>query len=349
MAGGVRYDCRFYLGDRPCGFAEACEGCPHYAPVGSRILIVKLAAAGDVLRATSVLPPLKRKYPDSHVTWIADQAALPLIALNPHIDRAMPFGFETWLRVSSEAFDLAVGLDKEPRAGALLRSIRADTALGFGLSRWGTIEPLNDGAHYDLALGLSDAMKFGANTKTYPEIFCEIAELDYRGEPYELVLPDASIEYARRFLSDLEPREPLVGLNVGSGSVFANKAWTAEGFAALAGIVAGRMGGTALVLGGAADRGSAGQGGRGRRGPPRAHGVLRRRRVARRPGHGGHDGDARRHRARRTGGRRIRSDGSPGDRLLRTGEESGLRSRVRPVLSEGLRLESVVHGPDRGR
>jgi ADP-heptose:LPS heptosyltransferase len=254
MPGRISYDCRFYLGDRPCGLAPECEGCAEYAPQGTRIVVVKLAAAGDVLRATSILPPLKRKHPESHVTWVADEAALPLIASNPSIDRAMPFGFETWLRLSVESFDVAIGLDKEPRAGALMRSIRARESLGFALSKWGTIEPLNDGALYDLALGLSDEMKFNVNTKTYPEIFCAIAELTYRGEPYELVLPDSAIEYARRFLSDLSPREPLVGLNVGSGSVFANKAWTPRGFADLARIVAERLGGTALVLGGAEDR-----------------------------------------------------------------------------------------------
>jgi heptosyltransferase-2 len=222
--------------------------------MGTRVLVVKLAAAGDVLRATSILPPLKRKYPESHVTWVADEAALPLLAGNPFIDRAMPFGFETWLRLSAESFGVAIGLDKEPRAGALVRSIRADEVLGFALSRWGTIEPLSDGALYDLALGLSDEMKFHENAKTYPEIFCEVAELDYRGDPYELVLTDASIGHARRFLEGIAPGEPLIGLNVGSGDVFANKSWTPEGFAELARIVAGEMGGTALVLGGGADR-----------------------------------------------------------------------------------------------
>lgn len=254
MLGTARYDCRFYLGDRPCGLAAECEGCPHYAFQGTRIVVVKLAAAGDVLRATSILPALKRRHPESHVTWVADAAALPLIALNPLIDRAMPFGFETWLRLSAEAFDLAVCLDKEPRAGALMRSLRATEARGFALSEWGTIEPLNDGALYDLALGLSDDMKFNVNDKVYPEIFCEIAELDYDHDPYELTLPDSSIEYARRFLTELGPREPLIGLNVGSGGVFANKSWTVDGFAGLARVVVDRLGGTALVLGGSADR-----------------------------------------------------------------------------------------------
>jgi heptosyltransferase-2 len=222
--------------------------------MGTRILVIKLAAAGDVLRATAVLPPLRRKYPESHITWVADEPALPLVAGNPFIDRAMAFGFDTWLVLSSSSFDVAISLDKEPRAGAFLTSMTAKTRLGFGLTEWGTTEPLNEGAWYDLELGLSNERKFHGNSETYSAIVCRAAEVEYEGEPYTLALPDSSIEYARRFLAGLGAPEPLVGLNMGAGGVFANKAWPAEAFGRLARAVSERLGGTALVLGGPADR-----------------------------------------------------------------------------------------------
>ncbi|MFH1502984.1 MAG: glycosyltransferase family 9 protein [Candidatus Eisenbacteria bacterium] len=250
----VKLDCRFFLGDRPCVQGGPCAGCGHYSPMGARILVIKLAAAGDVLRATSVLPPLKRKYPDSHVTWVADAGALPLVEGNPYVDRALPMTFESWLVVSRESFDVGLCLDKEPRAAALLASVDAASRIGFGLSRWGTIEPLNEGARYDFALGLSNEMKFRENEKTCPEIFCEIAELPYAGDPYSLFLSEDSVRRARAWLETLGPSEPLVGLNVGAGGVFANKAWTARGYAELARRIAGELGGTAVVLGGPDDR-----------------------------------------------------------------------------------------------
>jgi ADP-heptose:LPS heptosyltransferase len=254
MEGSVKLDCRFYLGDRPCRHHADCAACDHYVPMGRRVVVIKLAAAGDVLRATAILPPLKKKFDSSHVTWVADATALPLLEGNPFVDRAMPMGFETWLVLSREKFDLAVCLDKEPRAAALLMSVDADTRLGFGLSRWGTIEALNEGARYDLMLGLSDDMKFCHNEKTYPEIFCDIAEVDHEGEPYVLTLPESSIARAQAFIERLGVSQPLVGLNVGAGGVFANKAWTPEGHARLACLVANELGGTALVLGGPDDR-----------------------------------------------------------------------------------------------
>jgi heptosyltransferase-2 len=69
-----------------------------------------------------------------------------------------------------------------------------------------------------------------------------------------LGLPERSIDYADRFFAGLSFSEPLVGLNVGAGAVFANKAWTPAGYAELAGAVRERLGGTAIVLGGKDDR-----------------------------------------------------------------------------------------------
>jgi ADP-heptose:LPS heptosyltransferase len=253
MADLARYDCRYFLGDRPCRYGRLCDGCDEYSRVGTRILVIKLAAAGDVLRATAVLPPLKRKYSDSQITWVADASALPLVRGNQLIDRALPMSFETWARLMIERFDVALSLDKEERAAALLTAVDASEKLGFGLTKWGTIEPVSPGAVYDFRLGLSNDLKFRENKKTYPEIFCEIAGVEYAGDPYSLALPDDSIARARSFLTRIGPAEPLVGLNVGAGGVFANKAWTVEGFAALARRVTGELGGTALVLGGPDD------------------------------------------------------------------------------------------------
>lgn len=252
----TRLDCRLYLGDRPCRWERRCDGCEHYSPMGMRIAIIKLAAAGDVLRTTAVLAPLKRKYPESHVTWVTDEEALPLLSTNPAIDRAMPCSPETWLVLGSEHFDTAICLDKEPRAAALLGMLDAEKRLGFGLSAWGTVEALNEGALYDLSLGLDNDLKFNVNRKSYSEIACGIAEVPYEADPHILVLPESSRGHARDFLASagLDGMEPLVGLNVGAGDVFANKAWTVEGFASLARMVVERLGGKCILLGGPGER-----------------------------------------------------------------------------------------------
>ncbi len=42
---------------------------------------------GNVLVTTSLLPAIKRKYPESTVTWITLKNAAPLLQENPLIDR----------------------------------------------------------------------------------------------------------------------------------------------------------------------------------------------------------------------------------------------------------------------
>ena len=62
----IAWDCRFFLGDRPCVWHKLsgvlCT-CEHYEPVEERLLLVKLDAMGDVLRSTALLPPLAEVHP----------------------------------------------------------------------------------------------------------------------------------------------------------------------------------------------------------------------------------------------------------------------------------------------
>ena len=85
----VALDCRYYIGDRPCIFVRECTGCPHYSPQGTRILIIKTGALGDVLRTTILLGGIKRAYPESHITWITAPAAVPLVP-GSLVDRIWP-------------------------------------------------------------------------------------------------------------------------------------------------------------------------------------------------------------------------------------------------------------------
>jgi ADP-heptose:LPS heptosyltransferase len=230
-----RLDCRYFLGDRPCRFKRICEGCDRYEPRGKRILIVKLAAIGDVLRTTPLLTGLKRAYPQSHITWVVDKEASPLLKNNPLIDRLLLFDFASALPLEVESFDLVVGLEKEPRGAALVSRVRAAEKKGFGLGPEGSLYPLNRASEYAFFLGLSDELKFYRNQKTYPELIYEVAELDYRKDEYLLFLSPEDTAFADGFFqkAGLKKGEVVIGLNTGAGGVFANKAWTVEGYGRL--------------------------------------------------------------------------------------------------------------------
>jgi ADP-heptose:LPS heptosyltransferase len=251
-----RLDCRYFLGDRPCRFKRVCEGCAEYSPMGKRILIVKLAAIGDVLRTTPLLSGLKRVYPRSQITWVADREALPLLKHNPLIDRLLPFDFAALLPLEFESFDLIVGLEKEPRGAALTMKIRAAEKRGFGLGETGNVFPLNQASEYAFLLGLSDDLKFFRNQKTYPELISEIAEIEYRRDEYLLFVGEEDAAFAGRFAkkAGLKKGETVIGLNTGAGDVFANKAWTLEGYVELIRALRKRPRTRLLLLGGPRER-----------------------------------------------------------------------------------------------
>jgi ADP-heptose:LPS heptosyltransferase len=251
-----RLDCRYFIGDRPCKFKRVCEGCEQYDPMGRRILIVKLAAIGDVLRTTPLLAGLKRAYPRSHITWVVDREALPLLKNNPYIDRLLPFDFASLLPLEAETFDLVVGLEKEPRGAAIVSRVKAKEKKGFALGPEGNPFPLSRSGEYAFFLGLSDELKFHRNKKTYPELIFEIAELDYRGDEYLFFLSPEDEAWAERFAKKarLKKSDRVIGLNTGAGAVFANKAWTEEGFLELIGKLKKEPRTEILLLGGPAER-----------------------------------------------------------------------------------------------
>ncbi len=250
------YDCRHFLGYKPCIFRRPCDGCPSYSPFGKRILIIKLAATGDVLRTTPLLRGLRAAYPDCHVSWLTDPDAVPMLDGIREIDRLMPYGCETILQLRHETFDQVCCFDKDPKATALAMEVQAQERIGFGMSQHGNAMPLNPNSEYAFSLGIDDTLKFRVNRKTYQEMVFECAGLPYP-EPQEYLLPDLSSEIARgrEHLDRLgiRPGDVTVGLNTGAADLFATKKWTEEGYAGLADLLAERVGARVLLLGGPAE------------------------------------------------------------------------------------------------
>lgn len=251
----LRLDCRHYLGDRPCR-AKVQGVCPadcgHYAPMGHRILIIKLGALGDVIRTAALLPGLKEQWPESHITWVSRPSGVRALSNHPLIDRLLPMGGETLCHVEFERFDLCLSLDKEPGPTALAMRVDAPDKRGIGLSAFGTTYPLNpECAHY-FELGLDDRLKFQENTKSYQQLLYESLGLAYAGQRYTLHPSPGDRARANALweLWGVGVDEVVVGLNTGAGRVFANKSWPPEKFIELARALVARVGWRVALLGG---------------------------------------------------------------------------------------------------
>ncbi|MFH1338766.1 MAG: glycosyltransferase family 9 protein [Candidatus Omnitrophota bacterium] len=249
----ARLDCRYFRGDRPCSYNTSCSACPDYQPQGKKILIIKLAATGDVLRTTPVLRGIKRKYPRSFITWITEREAVDLLKDNNYIDRLLVYGLPDVERLKVERFDVLICLDKEIEAIVLANQVKAKKKFGFGFDpRTGNAVPFNRESGYAWELGLSDELKFKKNEKSYPQIIFEMAKLRYDNDEYILNISETDRIYAQDLLNrtGVPGTSPIVGLNTGAGSRFANKAWTERGFAELIRLIRADTDASVFLLGG---------------------------------------------------------------------------------------------------
>jgi heptosyltransferase-2 len=218
-------DCRLFTGYKPCVPYKLCEGCQDRIPMGARILLVNLDALGTVLATTAQLPAIKRRYPNSHITWITRKNALPLLENNPYIDHLVEWNDENRMILLQQKFELALNADKSRPAAAFMNLVNAEIKRGFGLNENGAIMPLNAGAEYGFRLGVDDHFKFRVNKRTGNDILAEAWEIEHRRDEYVLQLTAVELAECERWRKELGLDEaPLViGVNTGCSELFALK------------------------------------------------------------------------------------------------------------------------------
>lgn len=226
---GYKFDCRLFTGYKPCIHKRPCDGCDQYQPVKQRLAIVSLEALGAVLRSTCLLPPLKRKYPDSHITWITYKSASNLLKHNPYIDRVIELDGNTSHLVQYLKFDAVFAVDKSIEAGSLAQTLNAKERFGFGLNTDGVIVPLNPEASYQYDVGLSDELKFFINEKPETQQITESMNLEWKRDPYILEkTPDEEAIVKQRRAELLQGKKGVIGYNTGCSLLFPYKKFTVE-------------------------------------------------------------------------------------------------------------------------
>ncbi len=251
----IHRDCRYYRGDRPCVFHKTegvvCRDCSHYSPIGEKILVIKLEAAGDVLRTTSILPGLKERFPAGYLTWITRRSSLPLFRHNPLVDRVLPLQPAGLAAVLSESFDLAINLDNSPVSASLQALIRAGEKKGYTLDSSGRVAPCGPEAEAWLEMAVFDGVK-KANRKTCQTLIREIVGLPPPDGEIILNLGPEELAWGERFAREqgLGEGELRIGFNTGGGRRWRYKRWSREATLALARLCCERLGARLLLYGG---------------------------------------------------------------------------------------------------
>lgn len=235
------FDCRHFRGDKPCAYCggRRCgpltgekAGCGRYEPIQHRTLIIKLGALGDVVRTTTLLPALHRKYPGTTISWVTQPGAIPLVQ-NELVWKTLPWNLDTVLWAETATWDLVICLDKEEGPTSLATRVRAVVRHGYGRNADGLLMPLSPSSEHLFLLGIDDDMKFRRNTLSYPRLIADACGLEWAPNPYVLQLSQAECAWADT-AAVLFAGGNGVGLHLGSGEGFAGKCWPPERFVELA-------------------------------------------------------------------------------------------------------------------
>lgn len=238
----LKYDCRYFTGDRPCQFHKRdkikCDTCDYYQSADFSILIVKLDAIGDVLRTTSILPALKMEYPDSYISWCTRSNARELFNGNDLVNEVITIEEDARIRLSVEEFDIVINLDSSKLSSAIASAAKGKDKKGFVLNEKGSVIPTSEEADYWLSMSAFDDVKM-KNKKTYQQIVYDVTGLKSKTARPILKVSEKLTELKKnQFINDgFKPDLITVGLNVGVGNKWPNKGWPTKNWIGLLSLI----------------------------------------------------------------------------------------------------------------
>ena len=220
--------CRHYKGSRPCKFNKAegaeCPTCVHVSEFGSRVLIVKLDALGDVLRTGGLVPVIARRHPSPYICWVTRPEAVEIVRMIEGVDEVVSLDVEGLARVGAGGWDYVYSLSNDHVSASLATAAAAaHPPIGFSIQD-GLLCPSNGAAKRWLEMAAFDRLK-RANTESYQRLMLDIIGEEGPIVPPRLSIDPKLVDRAARRVSDLFPGSPRrrVAINIGAGSRWPKK------------------------------------------------------------------------------------------------------------------------------
>lgn len=186
------------------------------------IVVIKLGAAGDVVRTLPLIKSIKKNNPSSNITLITKKDVDTVLKGISYIDSIL-----TPPLTKLPQADVLYNFDIDSEALSLANAISAPLKKGFYGSE-GYPLASNPGAEYYLNTVFDDDLKRN-NKKTYQEMMFEAAELPINKEPYELILSSQEKKKAKEFIKkEGIDSTRLVGIHMGSSDRWPSKRWSKE-------------------------------------------------------------------------------------------------------------------------
>lgn len=216
----IKTDCTHFGGYKPCSPHKRegvhCDECSHYEKIDKKILILKLGAAGEILRNTPLLRKIKEEYPMSRIFWLTEY---PELLPKDDIFRSYDFSERELELIKDVEFDVLYSLDKHEEVGALANRINAKVKKGFS-QKDGVIVPFDKDAKHKWITGIyDDVMK--KNKKHYIEEIFEICGFKFNGEKY--ILPDYKVPEV-----EINKDKKVIALNTGASQIWKPRIYSEE-------------------------------------------------------------------------------------------------------------------------
>lgn len=221
----IKLDCRHFRGHIPCKpnklHGVMCDDCSYYDRTDKKILIIKLGAAGDVIRTTPLLYPIKKEYPDAKIYWLTNSPELVPNRTDPKADEVLKYNLQNVSFLLSTEFDVVINLDKDYEAISIMNNISAKMKIGYSMKD-GYCYPIGKSAEHKFFTGIFDNIS-KENRQSYPEEIFEICGYKFNGEKYLL---DVHKENDRDW--PLNTHKKIIGLNTGCGERWTSRLWSDE-------------------------------------------------------------------------------------------------------------------------
>jgi lipopolysaccharide heptosyltransferase II len=106
-------------------------------PPKAKILLIKLRSIGDVVYNTSVYSPLKKHFPEAHLTVLVERPSYDLVSDHPDVDEVLCFEkgsvlnqIKFYLRLMLVKYDVAIDMHEGTRGAVMCYLTRAPLRIG---------------------------------------------------------------------------------------------------------------------------------------------------------------------------------------------------------------------------
>lgn len=206
---------------------ESCGECKFWEEWSKKILIIKFGALGDVIRTTTILPAIRKKYGNNVlIYWMTNTESVDLLKDNPFIDKILPYNLENVLRIQQEQFDILFSLEINTPATLLANLVKAYEKYGYYFDN-GATSCFNLGAEEYLETAFLNTKKL-QNRKTYQQLIFQASDLLYEKEFPIIKIHENKKDFAEKFKIKNNTRESdrIIGIHVGADSRWQSKSWS---------------------------------------------------------------------------------------------------------------------------